>query len=129
MHKPNPIKYILTLACVVALSGCASPEFQPYAGAAVRKGTVPTIKMVRGMEVWDNDTPPRAYQIIGTIEEQGGSRATKNTVLEDIVPVARAHGADARIFMAADRSVTGVDLQWGSFISKPSVKVVAIKYL
>jgi hypothetical protein len=120
--------HLLALTYLTALGGCASPEFQPYVGPAVRKGAGGTIQMVRGMEVWDG-TPPRAYQILGAIEEQGGSRATKKTVLEDIVPVARAHGADALIFVEANRSFAGVDLQWGSMISKPSVKVVAIKYL
>jgi hypothetical protein len=123
------MKHILTGIFTVLLCGCASPEFQPYVGPAIGKGTGGTVKIVRGMEVWDNGTPPRRYQIIGTIEEQGGPRATKNTVLDDLVPVARTHGADALIFVESSRNLTGVDLQWGSFVSKPVVKVIAIKYL
>jgi hypothetical protein len=110
------------------LVSCAGPEFQPYSGPAVQAGTGGYSRIVSGMPVWDG-TPPRKFQILGMIQEEGGSRATSNTVLKDIVAVAKLHGADAILLIRSGRGLTGVDLDTGGFIAHPFVKTVAIKYL
>jgi len=71
-------------------------------------------------------TPPRAYRIMGVIEEEGGGHATRSTVLGDCVGVAKRNGGDAVLILGEGSG--GVNLYNGSW-NRPRLKVAVIKYL
>jgi len=115
------------LAAAMCLPSCAEPEFQPFVGNSVRVGTGGTVQMVQGVQVWENGDPPRRYRVLGFMEEEGGTRATKGTVLNDLAKAAASHGAQAMIVMAAGNRISGVDQD--ELMVRPKVKVMLIRYL
>jgi hypothetical protein len=124
------MKRIQSAALILALllAGCAQPEYRPYLGNAVRTGTGGTLRKVYGMDVW-NGEPPRKVQILGTFTDTGGGFSNETTLLERIVPAARAKGADALVILEAGREVTGVDRERGVYLHRSHTTVAAIKYL
>ena len=124
------MKRLQYAALIFALfvTGCAQPEFKPFVGPPLRTGTGGTVKTIKGMEVWTG-SPPRKFTILGTIADVGGKWSTKTSLLERIVPKARARGADALVIMAAERDLSGFDPVEGTPSHRTHVKVAVIKYL
>ena len=88
------------LICTLLFGGCATTKYQEFVGSEVHKGTGGTRRIVDGIEIWENGTPPRKYKIVGVIDDKRGtgliSRLSKD---KSIAATAKKYGGDAILFM------------------------------
>ena len=86
--------------------GCATTEFKPFevkVNAFEGRGGTKTV--AAGMEIWDNDEPPRKYMVLGFIDdERSGGPIPMASLKSDIVQKAKEVGGDAVFNSAATRS-------------------------
>jgi hypothetical protein len=117
------IKKIPLLLLVLALAGCASaPGGSPSAQAG-------TSSVINGVEVWQNGTPSRPYQVIATIQKEGADNSA--TYLDEekfIAHDASQQGADAVIVLDTVMVVSRMSLMDGRAIMAPKVDAELIKY-
>lgn len=97
---------LLLLAACTLLAGCASTEFTPWFGDAIQQGTGGTRRVVNGIDVWENGTPPMRYRIIGIIDDSRDD-VTFTELTSDVTKKAADAGADAVIFLDSQRIRTG----------------------
>ena len=53
------------------LSGCASVNFTPYRSSEILQGKGGSIRVVKGIDFWENGVPDQKYKIIGIIDYKG----------------------------------------------------------
>jgi hypothetical protein len=96
------MRYIITILAVVLLAGCATTNFMAYQGASVQQGTGGAFVNVDGIDIWQEGTPPRKFQVIGVITD---SRAAGPIAMagrnKGIARMAKRYGGNA-VLLAAD---------------------------
>lgn len=102
-------KAIAVIVAALALTGCASTDYQAWEGRnSVVEGRGGTKKVVDGMDVWTNGDPPRRFQLLGIIDdERPGGIVPMAELKHDIVNKAREHGGDAVIVIASSSQLAG----------------------
>lgn len=124
----------------VFLCGCSSTKFTEYHGSEAFQGTGGSVRVVDGIDFWENGDSNRKYKILGVIDESqkhghlplpghlnrlfSGSGDRESAITK----AARKQGGDAVIFVARDQEPSGVD-QDGNGHHRRSTEVVVIKYL
>ncbi len=92
----------------VLLAGCASTNFSAYQGAPVQQGTGGAVVKVDGIDLWQDGTPPRKFQVIGVITD---SRAAGPLAMagrnKGIAAMAKAHGGDGVLLSVDERQFAG----------------------
>lgn len=134
MHLPGGRMKVLSLVFTVlvlgAITACSSTRFAEYRGASIVQGKGGTLRVVEGVDFWENGDPDRKYKILGVIDDSRGdgliSRMGKDS---DIANKAKEHGGDAVIFIGSDRELRGVDLSSGVVKYRRVTKVLVVKYL
>ena len=122
------IFYTLFIATVL-LCGCSSTNFTEYRGPAVIQGKGGTVRVVHGIDFWENGDPNRKFKILGVIDDSRDEGIFANSGKDSaIVKVAHEKGADAVILMNTDRQLFAVD-QYGHMYSKRNTKVMVVKYM
>lgn len=98
------VKRVL-FAALFALSSCAvAPEFIAWeGGGAVITGTGGTRESLGLVDVWNNGTPPRKYEIIGLMSVRGSAPRVNGPTAKE----ARARGGDALIKVSDETRTTG----------------------
>lgn len=120
------MKRMLLLAASFLICGCAaSPEFSVYHGPDMTNGQGGRYRQVNGMDVWESGMPPEMYKVLGLVREKGGWRADYETITEDLVEEARAHGADAIVIFSRGSKVSGFA---GATYRRPTVTAIALQY-
>lgn len=101
------------LAVATLLAGCTSNEYQPYeARDPFREGQGGTRRTVGGIDIWQNGTPPRRYQIIGVLTVTLGEGIGHRALVENsVVQQTRRRNGDGAILVGSDSDVTGAVAQ------------------
>ena len=90
------------LATVTFLSGCASTSYSDWEGSPVYQGHGGAKKVVNGIELWTDGTPPRTFRIVGVItDERNKAVIPMASFHSDIANLAKKHGGDAAIIVGS----------------------------
>ncbi|MDP6585585.1 MAG: hypothetical protein QF535_13090 [Anaerolineales bacterium] len=98
---------VIALAAILVTS-CTT--FTPYRGNAIVEGKGGTIRVVKGIDFWENGEPDRKYRILGVIDNSS-NEGWFYDMLKDgaIAKIARERGGDAVILSGSSREFHGVD--------------------
>jgi hypothetical protein len=111
------------------VTSCSSTKFMEYRGPNIVQGKGGTLRVVDGVDFWENGDPDRKYKILGVIDDSRGdgliSRIGKDS---DIANKAKEYGGDAVIFIGSDRELRGVDLSSGVVHYRRVTKLLVVKY-
>jgi hypothetical protein len=124
-------KHYLTAVALVAVlfTSCSTTTFTEYRGQGIVEGKGGTVRVVNGIDFWENGEPDRKYKILGVIDDSRGegliSRSGKDNA---IAKVARERGGDAVILVGSSREFRGIDLHSGAAHYRRVTKVVVVKY-
>lgn len=125
MKKLLPSIFLLP---VFLVSSC-STTFTEYRGPDVAKGTGGTVRVVKGVDFWENGTPDRSYRILGVIDHRTRERSISHVLGDNsIAAEAKKHGGDAVIFMESNRFPSRVNKS-GNIDYEVSRKLMVVKYL
>jgi hypothetical protein len=123
------IKFLSTLLITVLFCGCSSTNFTEYRGPAVVQGKGGTVRVVDGIDFWENGDPDRKFKILGVIDDRRDvgifTRSGRDSA---VAKVARERGGDAVIFISSDRELTQID-PYGNANYKVNAKLMVVKYL
>lgn len=124
-------RHLLAIALVAMLvTSCSSTNFIEYRGQGVVEGKGGTVRVVEGIDFWENGEPNRKYRILGVIDDSRGegliSRRGKDKAIAN---VARERGGDAVILSGSSREFRGMDLDSGAARYKRITKLVVVKYV
>lgn len=102
------MRYLLSLAALVLLSGCATVEFTPYEGDREWKTSPGSfVDRKHGLPIYKG-LPPRPYRVIGFIATTSGRGLGMETGDHAAVRAARKAGADAVVFLSREDKLAGV---------------------
>ena len=118
----------------VLLCGCSSAKFTEYHGSEVYHGTGGTVRVVDGIDFWENGDSSRKYKVLGAIDESPGHRlpiklfSGSGDKDSAIAKAARERGGDAVIFVPTgqEHSDSG---QSGDGNQQRITKFVVVKYV
>jgi hypothetical protein len=120
----------VVLVAILSTSCRSTTGFTEYRGQGVVEGKGGTVRVVEGIDFWENGEPDRRYRILGVIDDSRGegfvSRSGKDKA---IAKVARERGGDAVILSGSSREFTGVDLGSGAAHYRRITKLVVVKYV
>jgi hypothetical protein len=124
------IKILSTLLfATVLLCGCSSTNFTEYRGPAVVQGNGGTVRVVDGIDFWENGNPDRKFKILGVIDDSRRDGIFTGSGRDSaIAKVARERGGDAVILVDSDRELSGVD-QYGDVHYRRNTKLMVVKYV
>jgi len=126
-----PRTLVLSTLCVSAilLCGCSSTKFTEYRGPAVVQGKGGTVRVVDGIDFWENGDPNRKFKILGVIDDRRGDglllRLRRDS---DVAKVAHERGGDAIILINRDRELSAVQTD-GSVNYRQITKLMVVKYV
>jgi hypothetical protein len=132
-----PILSTLFVATVF-LCGCSSTKFTEYHGSEVFQGTGGSVRVVDGIDFWENGDSNRKYKILGVIDvshKRGYLPGHFNRLFSDsgdresaIAKAAHKQGGDAVVFVAKNQEPSSVD-QSGNGHHRRSAVLVVVKYV
>jgi len=121
---------LAVLLVTILATSCSTTNFTEYRGQGVVEGKGGTVRVVEGIDFWENGEPDRKYRILGVIDDSRGdgliSRLGKDGA---IAKVARERGGDAVILSGSSRELRGVDLDSGAAYHRRITKLVVVKYV
>jgi uncharacterized protein YceK len=128
------MRFIAIASLIVALSGCATVNFQAYEGKnSVQEGQGGTKVVSDGVDFWANGAPPRKYLIIGVIDSEIGEGLGDMAILRAAVASeVKKQGGNAAIQIDSAASFGGaVRTAPGLFmaISNKKIKYSVVKYV
>jgi len=125
MKKILPSIFLLPVFLVAS----CSTRFTEYRGPNVVKGTGGTVRVVKGVDFWENGTPDRSYRILGVIDQRTRERSISHALGDNsIAAEAKEHGGDAVILMETNRFPRRLNSS-GNIDYEVSRKVMVVKYL
>ena len=94
---------------LVALTGCASVDYQPYYGRnSVQAGNGGTKVSVDGVDFWANGSPPFEFKVLGVVTSEVGSGVGAKGLIESAVASkVKALGGNAAIELGDSTAVSG----------------------
>lgn len=121
---------LVTVLVAMFATSCTTTNFTKYRGEGVVDGKGGTIRVVEGIDFWENGEPDRKYRILGVIDDSRGegliSRIGKDKA---IAKVAQEHGGDAVILSDSSREFRGMHLDSGNARYKRITKFAVVKYV
>ena len=119
------------------LSGCASVNFTPYRSSEILQGKGGSIRVVKGIDFWENGVPDQKYKIIGIIDYKGKDKPIQNVSKDGkIAKKCKQYGGDGVILIEANREFEGTLYSGAPFgtvsgaaIHKNIIKYQVIKYI
>ncbi len=92
----------LLIASAAVLAGCATTNYQVWEGRApqVLEGQGGTKDIVDGVELWNDGTPPRRFQVMGVVTVEATSHPISVSQARSAVAAeVKKAGGDAAIFI------------------------------
>lgn len=119
-----------TVISIMLVTSCVSTKFTEYRGSEVIEGKGGTIRVVDGIDFWENGEPDRKYRIIGVIDDSRGDGLI-SALSQDgaIAKLTRKRGGNAVILTDNTRELQGVDLDSGDTRYKRMTKFMVVKYV
>lgn len=91
--------FLLTALFSGLVTSCSSTKFMEYRGPNIVQGKGGTLRVVDGVDFWENGDPDRKYKILGVIDDSRGdgliSRIGKDS---DIANKAKEYGGGCCYF-------------------------------
>lgn len=123
------INSLLVVAGIALLAGCVTTKYKSFESATsqIYVGRGGTKEVVDGMEVWDNGEPPRAYSVIGFVEDERPDAPYPMQVMRgEIAKKAREAGGDAVVQVSNQSQITGMvgfstGNAWGNWRSASAI--------
>jgi len=122
----------------VLLCGCSTTKFTEYHGSEVFQGTGGSVRVVDGIDFWENGDSNRKYRVLGAIDESPSHRLPIGRISrlfsgsEDrdsaIAKAARKRGGDAVILVSTDQEPSDTG-QSGDEKQQRITKFVVVKYV
>lgn len=122
----NPVKVLLQFAIAAALVGCGSTKFQEYRGSAISQGGGGTVRVVNGIDFWENGEPDRPFRTIGVIDDSRMTGIQSLSRDKNIASVAKEKGGDAVVLMDTQREARLINN--GQIRHAQKTKVAVVKY-
>ena len=108
IRRTPAIANTLILWCLLTILVFASADYSPFEGDSLRKGVGGTKKIVDGIDIWNNGTPPGTYRILGILEDTRGTGFLSNMrFYPSIAEQTKKAGGDAAIIISADVQAAG----------------------
>ena len=63
---------VFTALVLGLITSCSSTTFTEYRGASIVQGKGGTLRVVDGVDFWENGDPNRKYKILGVIDDSRG---------------------------------------------------------
>jgi hypothetical protein len=121
--------FTIILTAMVATS-CSSTKFTENRGEDVGEGKGGTVRVVNGIEFWENGEPNRKFKILGAVDDSRGEGWIPRSGRDGaIAKVAKEHGADAVVLVGESREFHGVNLDSGAANYRRITKVMLVKYI
>jgi hypothetical protein len=118
------------IVAATILCGCSSTNFTEYRGPAVIEGKGGTVKVVDGIDFWENGEPDRKYKILGVIDDSRADGLIQRLGQDSsIAKTARERGGDGVILSGSSREFRGVNLNSGAANYRRMTKVIVVKYV
>jgi hypothetical protein len=115
---------------VMLVTSCSTTNFTEYRGQGVVEGKGGTVRVVEGIDFWENGEPDRKYRVLGVIDDSRGEGLITGSGRDsDIAKVARERGGNAVILVGSSREFRGVDLNSGAANYRRLTKVMVVKYV
>ena len=104
------MKKILSALFALALSACATVDYQPYEGRNnLYQGEGGSKVVEGGVEFWANGTPPRRYSILGfVVSEVGSGYGDEAMIRSAVASEVKKRGGEAAILVNNNTSFSGV---------------------
>ncbi len=101
---------VLPVFLSLALASCSSTVYRSYEGTTPPlRGKGGTKDVVKGIDFWREGSPPRAFKLLGTIEDDRPDKIIPMAMQDSAVAEkAKAAGGDAVILYGADSDIVGV---------------------
>ncbi len=141
------IRVTVSAGMALTLASCTSmvtqTQFKPFLGGSAIQGSGGTKRALNGIDIWENGEPNCKFKILGFIEDDvhennGATPGTLNILSvasavslagreKRLVATAKQHGADAIVFVAANRAFLNAGRYETNF--RNQVKIAAVKYI
>lgn len=122
--------YVTALAVLALLTiSCSKTKFTAYRGHAIVDGKGGTVRVVDGIDFWENGQPDRKYRILGVIDDFRGEGLFVPRKDPAIAKIARENGGDGVILVGSSRELSGIDVNTGIAHHRRITKVLVVKYI
>ena len=115
---------------MILLTSCSTTNFTEYHDQNILEGKGGTIRVVKGIDIWENGEPDRKYQILGVIDDSRNDglipQIRKDTA---IALVARERGGDAVILSDSSLEIRDVDMNDGVARYRRMTKILLVRYV
>jgi hypothetical protein len=124
------VKPIMAALLAVIVVSCENTKFTEYRGPSIVQGKGGTVRVVKGVEFWENGEPDKKFKILGVIDDSSGNGPFSRSGDSDsaIAKAAREHGGDAVILEGRTREVSGVGKN-GRVHYRQATRVYVVKYV
>ncbi|QSR84475.1 hypothetical protein [Methylacidimicrobium sp. B4] len=86
------VRSLLAASGVLLLGACTQTRYYPFVGANEQQGKgIAARRIVNGIDVWSDGTPPRKYEVIGVVYDSR-SGFFRDSILKDVTRKAKQMG-------------------------------------
>jgi hypothetical protein len=86
----------ITTAALAILPGCRHASYSGFQGTGAVQGTGGTVRSMEGIDIWENGTPNRRYNILGVSDQMRNGR-NRDNYDNELCKLAQKHGGNAVI--------------------------------
>lgn len=111
------------------VASCSTTTFTEYRGSGIVEGKGGTVRVVDGIDFWENGPPNRKFRIIGVIDDSRGDGLIQRSGRDGtLAKVAKERGGDAIIFLGQDRELRGITDD-GAAHYRRMTKIAVVRYV
>ncbi|MDD4933264.1 MAG: hypothetical protein PHO89_07355 [Methylacidiphilaceae bacterium] len=120
------LRILLSAAGLLLLGACSQTRYYPYVGENEQQGKgVAAKRVINGIDVWSDGTPPRKYEIIGVVDDSR-SGFFRDSLLQDVTRKAKRMGGEGIIeyqgyAAAASAALAAAGGVSGNMVGSPSL--------
>ncbi len=104
----NKIQLFILTITLFLLTSCASVNFTPYRSSEILQGRGGSIRVIEGVDFWENGEPDQKYKIIGVIDYKANDKPIQNmTMNTKIAKKAIENGGNGVIFVSEEKENRG----------------------
>jgi len=109
----NKIKLLILTITLFLLTSCASVNFTQYRSSEILQGKGGSIRVIDGVDFWENGEPDQKYKIIGVIDYKGNDAPISNLSMNTkIAKKAKENGGNGVILVSEEKEIRGSTTQF-----------------